>query len=133
KHAKVSKSGIRFFRIAFFERRGDRPAQMLAGQSYRRNLAIPVARRGAVVTGVDIAPNLLEQARERAKREAVEVTFDEGDAEELPYGDASFDLVISMFGAMFAPRRELVATELMRICRPGGPIAMANWTAGAAP
>jgi ubiquinone/menaquinone biosynthesis C-methylase UbiE len=106
---------------------------MLAGQSYRRNLAIPAARRGAVVTGVDIAPNLLEQARERAKREAVEVTFDEGDAEELPYGDASFDLVISMFGAMFAPRPELVATELMRICRPGGSIAMANWTAGAAP
>jgi ubiquinone/menaquinone biosynthesis C-methylase UbiE len=92
------------------------------------NLALPAARAGAVVTGVDIAPNLVEQARENAKREGLIAQFDEGDAEALPYGDASFDAVVTMFGAMFAPRPELVAAELKRVCRPGGVIAMANWT-----
>ena len=92
------------------------------------NLAIPAARAGAVVTGVDIAPNLLEQARARAESDGLTIQFDEGDAEELPYGDASFDTVVTMFGAMFAPRPELVASELLRVCRPGGRIAMANWT-----
>jgi SAM-dependent methyltransferase len=80
------------------------------------NLAIPAARAGAKVTGLDIAPNLLEQA-----------TFEEGDAEQLPYGDGSYDVVMSMFGAMFAPRPDRVAAELVRVCRPGGMIAMANW------
>lgn len=92
------------------------------------NLALPAARLGAVVTGVDIAPNLLEQAREMARREGLAVQFDEGDAESLPYADASFDAVVTMFGAMFAPRPELTAAELKRVCRPGGFIAMANWT-----
>jgi SAM-dependent methyltransferase len=92
------------------------------------NLALPAARRGALVTGVDIAPNLIEQARERAKQEGLTIQFDEGDAEALPYDDASFDAVVTMFGAMFAPRPELVAAELKRVCRPGGFIAMANWT-----
>jgi SAM-dependent methyltransferase len=82
------------------------------------------------VTGVDIAPNLVEQARENARREGLKAQFDEGDAEALPYEDASFDAVITMFGAMFAPRPELVAAELKRVCRPGGVIAMANWTPG---
>jgi SAM-dependent methyltransferase len=92
------------------------------------NLALPAARTGAEVTGVDIAPNLIEQARENARREGLKVQFDEGDAEALPYNDASFDVVVTMFGAMFAPRPELVAAELKRVCRPGGVIAMANWT-----
>jgi SAM-dependent methyltransferase len=92
------------------------------------NLAIPAARAGADVTGVDIAPNLVEQSRENAKREGLSIQFDEGDAEALPYDDASFDAVVTMFGAMFAPRPELVAAELKRVCRPGGFIAMANWT-----
>jgi SAM-dependent methyltransferase len=92
------------------------------------NLALPAARAGADVTGVDIAPNLVEQARENAKREGLNAKFDEGDAEALPYEDASFDVVLTMFGAMFAPRPELVAAELKRVCRPGGFIAMANWT-----
>lgn len=92
------------------------------------NTALPAARAGAVVTGVDIAPNLLEQARENAKAEGLDIKFDEGDTEALPYGDASFDAVVTMFGAMFAPRPELVASELKRVCRPGGIIAMANWT-----
>jgi SAM-dependent methyltransferase len=92
------------------------------------NLAIPAARKGAHVTGADIATNLLEQARQRAASEGLEAKFEEGDAEQLPYRDRSFDLVMSMFGAMFAPRPECVAAELARVCRPGGVIAMANWT-----
>jgi SAM-dependent methyltransferase len=91
------------------------------------NLAIPLARRGAVVTGVDIAPNLIAQARERATAEGLTATFDEGDAEQLPYADGSFDLVVSMFGAMFAPRPEVVASELARVLKSGGRLAMANW------
>ena len=92
------------------------------------NLAIPAARLGANVTGVDIAANSVEQARQNAKAEGLNAKFDEGDAEALPYDDASFDAVVTMFGAMFAPRPELVASELKRVCRPGGVIAMANWT-----
>jgi SAM-dependent methyltransferase len=91
------------------------------------NSALPLARRGAIVTGVDIAGNLLIQARERAAAESLQIDFDEGDAESLPYGDGSFDAVISMFGAMFAPRPELVAAEFARVLRPGGLLAMANW------
>jgi SAM-dependent methyltransferase len=94
------------------------------------NLSIPAARAGAIVTGVDIAPNLLEQARARAESEGLAVQFDEGDAENLPYADKAFDTVVSMYGAMFAPRPELVAAELVRVCRSGGRIAMANWTPG---
>lgn len=93
------------------------------------NQSIPAARTGAEVTGVDIAPNLLEQARKWAAEENLEVRFDEGDAEYLPYADAAFDVVMTMFGAMFAPRPERVAAELVRVCRPGGMIVMANWTA----
>jgi SAM-dependent methyltransferase len=92
------------------------------------NTSLPAARAGATVTGVDIAPNLLEQARNRAAKEDLKIQFDEGDAESLSYPDASFDIVLSMFGAMFAPRPEVVAAELLRVCRPGGLIAMGNWT-----
>lgn len=92
------------------------------------NQSIPAARTGANVTGMDIAPNLVEQARKRAEGEGLDIKFDEGDAENLPYADASFDVVMTMFGAMFAPRPELVSAELVRVCRPGGVIAMANWT-----
>jgi SAM-dependent methyltransferase len=91
------------------------------------NVAIPAARMGAVVTGVDIATNLLEQARERAAANGMVVTFDEGDAEALPYADGAFDAVVTMFGAMFAPRPERVASELARVLKPGGLLAMANW------
>ncbi|HEY0844668.1 MAG TPA: class I SAM-dependent methyltransferase [Noviherbaspirillum sp.] len=91
-------------------------------------IAIPAARAGVDVTGIDIATNLIEQARARARSEGVDAHFDEGDAEMLPYDDASFDVVVSLIGAMFAPRPELVAAELKRVCRPGGRIAMANWT-----
>jgi SAM-dependent methyltransferase len=92
------------------------------------NLALPASRLGAVVTGVDIAPNLIEQARQKAASEALSAKFDVGDAESLPYADESFDAVVTMFGAMFAPRPELAAAEIKRVCRSGGLIAMANWT-----
>lgn len=92
------------------------------------NLSFPAARVGAIVTGIDIAPNLIETARTRAHAEDVNIQFDEGDAEQLPYADTSFDVVVTMFGAMFAPQPEIVAAELKRVCRPGGRIAMANWT-----
>src|SRR5271165_390916 len=91
------------------------------------NLAIPLARGGAEAIGVDIAPNLLEQARARAAAENLKATFDEGDAEALPYGDASFDVAVSMFGVMFAPRPELVVSEMARVLKRGGRLAMANW------
>jgi SAM-dependent methyltransferase len=91
-------------------------------------ISIPAARAGAKVTGIDIAPNLIEQARARAQAENLDAHFEEGDAEMLPYPDSSFELVISLIGAMFAPRPELVAAELKRVCRPGGKIIMGNWT-----
>ncbi len=92
------------------------------------NLSFPAACAGARVIGVDIAPNLLETARVRAQAEGLEIRFDEGDAEQLPYEDAAFDTVVTMFGAMFAPRPEKAAAELIRVCRSDGRIAMANWT-----
>jgi len=92
------------------------------------NTAIPAAKAGANVTGVDIAPNLLEQARQRAHDAGVSADFREGDAEHLDFPDNSFDVIISVFGAMFAPRPERVAAELLRVCRSGGTIAMGNWT-----
>ena len=92
------------------------------------NTAIPAAKAGAAITGIDIAPNLLEQAKKRAATEKLDIKFEEGDAEELPYPDQSFDVVLTMFGAMFAPRPERVASELLRVCKPGGLVAMANWT-----
>ena len=93
------------------------------------NLSIPAARAGAALVGIDLAPNSLEQARQRAAAEHLTADFREADAEQLPFPDSSFDLVMSMFGAMFGPRPGLVASELARVCRPGGAIAMANWTA----
>ena len=91
-------------------------------------LALIAARAGARVSACDIATNWLEQARERAASEGLEIAFQEGDAECLPYQDGQFDAVVSLIGAMFAPRPDYVAAELTRVCRPGGIIAMANWT-----
>ena len=114
---------------AFINRLGLKPGERVLDVACGSgNLTIPAARAGAVVTGADIATNLLEQGRARAAAEGLTIQFDEGDAENLPYNDASFDVVVSMFGAMFAPRPQLVAAELVRVCRPGGRIAMANWT-----
>ena len=90
-------------------------------------LALIAARRGARVAGIDIATNAILAARGRATAEGLDARFDEGDAEDLPYADASFDVVASIYGAMFAPRPERVAAELLRVCRPGGRIGLANW------
>ena len=115
----------------FFRRLGVTPGTRLldvgcgAGQ-----LALIAARAGAQVVGCDIATNWLEKARTRAAAEGLKITFEEGDAESLPYADAQFDVVTSLIGAMFAPRPDRVAAELTRVCRPGGMIAMANWTPG---
>ena len=92
------------------------------------NTAIPAAHLGADVVGVDIATNSLEHAAKRAKAANLRARFQEGDAEQLPFGDAEFDYVVTMYGAMFAPRPDRVASELLRVCKPGGTIAMANWT-----
>lgn len=92
------------------------------------NLAIPAARSGAQVTGIDIAPNLVEQAQAWAHTEGLTIRFEEGNVEQMPYADGSFDTVVTMFGAMFAPRPAATATELVRVTRAGGRIVMANWT-----
>ena len=91
------------------------------------NIAIPAAQSGARVVGLDITPELLERARVRADAAGVDVEWIEGDAQNLPFGDASFDRVVSTFGAMFAPDHAGAAAELVRVCRPGGRIAMTTW------
>lgn len=92
------------------------------------NTALAAARRRAIVTGVDITPALLDRARLRAASEGLHINFQEGDATALTFTDASFDIVMSTFGAIFAPDPEKTGAELARVCRPGGSIAMAVWT-----
>lgn len=91
-------------------------------------LTIPAAKRGLDVIGLDLAQNLVDQAREKARMQGLDIRIEQGDAETLPFKDASFDAVMSLFGSMFAPRPEMVASEMMRVCRPGGKIIMGNWT-----
>jgi len=93
------------------------------------NTAISAARRRAIVTGVDLVPALLEHARKRAHAEGFEIDFREGNAMALEFADASFDVVMSTFGAIFAPDPYKTSAEMARVCRPGGKIAMANWPA----
>ena len=92
------------------------------------NVAVAAARRFAEVVGVDFVPELLQRGRQRAAAESLEIDFREGDVEALPVEDASFDVVLSTFGVMFAPDQRKAAAELLRVCRPGGRIGMANWT-----
>jgi SAM-dependent methyltransferase len=92
------------------------------------NVALHAARRGADVVGVDLTPELFETARPRAEALGVEVEWVEGDAEALPFDDATFDRVVSAFGVQFAPRHAVVAAELLRVCRPGGAIGVCSWT-----
>ncbi len=92
------------------------------------NTALAAARRFCEVTAIDRAPALLEDGRKRAAAEGFRIGFREGNAENLPFSDASFDFVLSTIGAVFAPDQEKVASELLRVCRPGGKIGMANWT-----
>jgi len=91
------------------------------------NTALAAARRGGTVTGIDFVPALLARGRERAAAERLTIDFQVGDADALGFPDASFDVVLSTFGAMFAPDQERTAREILRVCRPGGKIGLATW------
>jgi SAM-dependent methyltransferase len=92
------------------------------------NASIPAAERGASVTASDLTPELLEAGRARAESQGLQLEWAEADAENLPFEDGSFDVVMSSIGAMFAPFHQDVADEMSRVCRPGGTIGMLNWT-----
>lgn len=106
-------------------RPGERVLDVATGHG---NSALAAARRFGRVTGVDYVPTLLARARDRAAVERLPVDFQDGDAERLPFPDASFDVVLSSFGVMFAPDQARAASELLRVCKPGGRIALASWT-----
>jgi SAM-dependent methyltransferase len=106
-------------------RAGERVLDVATGSG---NTAIAAARRFCRVAGVDFVPGLLQRARARANAEQFAIEFREGDAEAIPYPNETFDVVLSSFGSMFAPDQVEAALELMRVCRPGGRIGMANWT-----
>lgn len=115
----------------FIARRSIQPGQRVLDIACGTgNLSIPAARAGGVVSGMDFATNLIEQARRRAAEQGLSISFEEGDAEQLSYPDAAFDLVVSMNGVMFAPHPERATAEMLRVCKPGGCIALANWTPG---
>jgi ubiquinone/menaquinone biosynthesis C-methylase UbiE len=103
---------------------GERVLDVATGSG---NAALRAARAGARVTGLDLSPALLEVARARARDEGLEIEWVEGDAEELPFADDEFDRVISVFGAIFAPRHERAGGELVRVTRPGGTVALTSW------
>lgn len=104
---------------------GERVLDVAAGNG---NATLAAARRFAEVTSTDYVPHLLERGAARARTDGLDVKFEVADAENLPFADASFDIALSTFGAMFAPRQERTAQELLRVVRPGGRIGMANWT-----
>ena len=106
-------------------RPGDRVLDVAAGNG---NASLAAARRWADVTSTDYVAALLERGRAKATAERLPVTFQEADAEQLPFADRSFDVVLSVFGVMFTPNQEQAAAELLRVCRPGGKIGLVNWT-----
>jgi SAM-dependent methyltransferase len=104
---------------------GDRVLDVAAGTG---NAAVPAAVSGAEVVASDLTPELFEAGRLVAKEQGAELSWEEGDAEALPYADASFDVVLSAVGVMFAPHHQRAADELVRVCRPGGRIGLVSWT-----
>jgi SAM-dependent methyltransferase len=106
-------------------RAGEQVLDVAAGNG---NATLAAARRGCDVTSTDYVPALLERARARAAADGLDVRFREADAESLPFDDATFDVALSTYGVMFTPNQEKAAAELMRVCRPGGRIGLANWT-----
>ena len=108
----------------FQPRAGERWLDLATGTG---EIAVRAAQGGAEVTGLDLAPDLIESAKERASEAGVEVEFETGDAEAVPHDDASFDTVTSTFGVMFAPDHEAVAGELARVCKPGGRLGLLTW------
>jgi SAM-dependent methyltransferase len=122
-------AGFRHEAESFVARRGlRRGLAVLDAACGSGNLTIPAARTGAAVTGIDLVGNLVVAAAQWASRAGVSITLDTGNVEELPYGDAQFDVVMSMFGVMFASRPDRVVSELARVTKPGGIVALANWT-----
>lgn len=119
-HAEAGEATVRRAAIGA----GDRVLDVAAGDG---NVAIPAALAGGDVVALDLTPALLAAGRERAARAGVEIEWAEGDAEDLPHGDGAFDAVLSNFGAIFAPDHERAAAELVRVCRPGGVIAVTAW------
>lgn len=110
-------------------RAGQRVLDVATGHG---NTALAAARRDCIVTGIDITPSLLDQAHQRADAEHLQIRFQEGDAEAIPFPDASFDVVLSTFGTIFASDAQQAANELLRVCRPSGRIGLTSWaTAGA--
>lgn len=106
-------------------RAGQRVLDVATGSG---NTALSAARRNCDAVGIDYVEALIERARERAAAERLAARFEVGDCEELAFPDSSFDVVLSVFGSMFAPRQEQAAAELLRVCRPGGKIGLTNWT-----
>jgi len=106
-------------------RAGERVLDVAAGNG---NASLAAARRFARVTSTDYVPHLLERAAARARAEGVEICFEVADAENLPFADGAFDVVLSTFGAMFTPEHHRAAQELLRVARSGGRIGLANWT-----
>lgn len=106
-------------------RSGERVLDVAAGNG---NASLAAARRWCEVTSTDYVPALLARAEERAKANGFSIAFREADAEALPFADASFDAVVSTFGVMFTPDQEAAASEMLRVCRKGGKIGLANWT-----
>ena len=105
-------------------RAGQRVLDVACGSG---NAALVAARRYCDVSGLDFVPSLLDRARQRAAAEGTPIDFQVGDAQALPYPDAHFDVVLSVFGVMFAPDQERAANELLRVCRPGGRIGLCCW------
>ena len=106
-------------------RAGQKVLDVAAGNG---NVSLAAARRWCDVVSTDYVPALLERGRERAAAERLPIDFREADAEALPFADASFDAVVSTFGVMFTPDQDRAAAEMVRVCRPGGKIGLANWT-----
>ena len=106
-------------------RSGQKVLDVAAGNG---NASLAAARRWCDVVASDYVPALLERARERTAAERLDIEFREADAEALPFPDGSFDVVVSIFGVMFAPDQDRAATEMIRVCKPGGKIGLANWT-----
>jgi 2-polyprenyl-3-methyl-5-hydroxy-6-metoxy-1,4-benzoquinol methylase len=122
-------AGFRDDASTFVERQGLRPEHhVLDAACGSGNVTIPAARTGASVAGLDLVWSLVERAAAWGQEEGLSIVFDEGTVEDMPYGDAEFDVVLSMFGLMFAPRPDRVAAELKRVTRGGGRVALANWT-----
>jgi len=105
-------------------RAGERVLDVACGTGV---VAVTAARLGAQVTGLDLTPELLQRARENAKIADVEIEWHEGDVEQLPFNDAAFDVVLSEYGHMFAPRPEIAVGEMLRVLKPGGTIAFSTW------